>query len=96
MQDEFTDEQIASWITPEDLQVWQAKLYSEEYGATYGSYKIHYKAAVRPRPNRISQLRMERVVQLSILARMKGEVPDDRRMTLQASNRYGDELRYWK
>lgn len=62
------------WIKPEELLQWQLNLYSKKFfGAAFLSYEQHYRAATRPiKPNRISQERMEWVVNAAALQRLKG------------------------
>ncbi len=67
------------WVKPEDLLAWQLVEYSKKYKANFASYKLHYRAAVRPKPNSISIQRMEWLVERGVIMRMKGEIPNGER-----------------
>lgn len=98
MFEDYSQDQIDSWIAPEDLCQWQLTIYMNKYSASFGSYKQHFKAAVRHvNPSRISSDRMEYVARQSILARMRGEVPEAGSIGLTpCEGRMEERMRWWK
>lgn len=60
-----------SWVHPDDLQMWQFRVYQRRFNANLASYEAHYKAAVRKKPSRISEARMEITAHLIALERLK-------------------------
>lgn len=65
----------SEWIAPEELLVYQLVMYHKKFNANFSSYSLHYYAAHR---NTISAKRMDYIVEQTVLARLKGEIPPPR------------------
>lgn len=63
----------SEWITPEELLVYQLQFYERKFNASYGSYILHYNAALNHRP--VSENRMNYVIEQTVLMRLKGGTP---------------------
>lgn len=70
--------------------MWQLVEYSKKYKANFASYVLHYRAAVRPKPNSISMQRMEWLVERGVIMRMKGEIPNGERDTRRVKGTEAD------
>lgn len=60
-----------SWVHPNDLEMWQLWVYQERFGGSFTSYEVHYKAAVRSSPSRVSEARMEITASLVAVERLR-------------------------
>ena len=76
------------WVDPKDLLAWQLALYAKHYKAGYASYNLHYRAATRLKPSRVSVERMEWLVQAMIIERMRGSERSDRKADVSDSVRW--------
>ena len=78
MAEDYSQDQIDSWIDSKELRAWQLAIYMAKFKANFGSYQLHFRAAIRHvNPSHISRARMEYVAEKTILARIRGEVPTD-------------------
>ncbi len=98
MFEDYSQDQINSWIAPEELQLWQLAIYKDKFNATFASYEQHFKAAIRHvNPSHISSARMEYVARECILARMRGEVPmSDTKDAALCKDRVSENYTWWK